>query len=303
MRALASPTLPVQSRDAVHPRHAPALGLRDSAFLPDNDRSAAPNATSPDEPLVRRISTRQAAAGSYLDPNVYAHLGCSNDDIDPCEWGADCSYGGNGFEVGSEADPSTMPASLTITSVSTRPPPRTTESISSNCKSCVGVVGSPVSCSFEYGCTPIPPTSSPPPPPPPSPPPSTTPATKETKSNNKGSGLCVSLKDETAKNLEGQNMCQVAYSRYLDKELYTDFTSYTYTGDDAFNDWLSSFAPLSGLVGQSGCSAKFSCNGDDEYKQGMTGAQIKSAFEHLFETKAKVCGSSYLDNGCRVMSR
>lgn len=34
---------------------------------------------------------------------------------------------------------------------------------------------------------------------------------------------------------------------------------------------------------------------------GMTGAQIKTAFDNLYQNdNVKVCGSSYLSNGCHV---
>jgi len=56
-----------------------------------------------------------------------------------------------------------------------------------------------------------------------------------------------------------------------------------------------------GIAGPEGCAAQFPCDGVAQYSAGMTGAQIKAAFNNLFQNdKVKVCGSSYLSNGCHV---
>jgi hypothetical protein len=39
----------------------------------------------------RDLLRRQAALGGYLSPKVYKHLNCDGYDVDPCDWGADCS--------------------------------------------------------------------------------------------------------------------------------------------------------------------------------------------------------------------
>ena len=45
----------------------------------------------------------------------------------------------------------------------------------------------------------------------------------------------------------------------------------------------------------------FKCDSDADYAMGMTGAQIKTAFDNLYQNdNVKVCGSSYLSNGCHV---
>ena len=45
----------------------------------------------------------------------------------------------------------------------------------------------------------------------------------------------------------------------------------------------------------------FTCKNAADYAVGMTGEQIKDAFDNLYkDDNVKVCGSSYLSNGCHV---
>ncbi|KAI1130595.1 meiotically up-regulated gene family-domain-containing protein [Nemania abortiva] len=101
------------------------------------------------------------------------------------------------------------------------------------------------------------------------------PAPTQTSSNNHGSSLCGGA-------VSGDG-CRAAYARYDENRVYTAYTSYTYLG------------------GLDGCTATFTCNSDAEYAVGMAGWAIIQAFDNLFANdKVKVCGSSYLSNGCHV---
>lgn len=120
-----------QKRHA-HPRHAPALSSRDrlvgagryrvasNASLMDGsqhetDQRASWNSAS------SGLTVRQLSGGSYLDPNVYAFLDCSNDDYDPCQWGEACgdpdgSDDGDGFSFTSTDLGTTTPSAATTES-------------------------------------------------------------------------------------------------------------------------------------------------------------------------------------------
>lgn len=131
------------------------------------------------------------------------------------------------------------------------------------------------------------PTSTPTPPPPPPSTSLTPPVPSQTSSNNKGSSLCSSI---------GSTTCRDAYSQYNDIYLYTAYTSYILSSgaESIVND-------LFPLYADDGCAAMFTCNSDAAYAVGMTGAQIKAAFDNLYANdKVKTCGSSYLSNGCHV---
>lgn len=94
----------------------------------------------------------------------------------------------------------------------------------SNCQSCTLEAGTTVTCGLVNGCVPGSSTSVPPPSSTPTPP-----APSVTSTNNKGSGLCLSIGQSGKVN--GLNMCQVAYRRYVDDYLYTEYTSYTVSCD------------------------------------------------------------------------
>lgn len=108
----------------------------------------------------------------------------------------------------------------------------------------------------------------------------------QTSSNDKGSSLCSSLNSAT---------CQIAYSQYNDTYLYKSRASYILPSgvNSAANTLFSS--------ADNGCTAVFSCHSDAEYAVGMTGAQIKAAFDFLYQNDhVRICGSSYWSNGCHV---
>lgn len=125
----------------------------------------------------------------------------------------------------------------------------------------------------------------------------TPPAPTQTSSNNKGSGLCRAIGDTGY--IDGNNMCQIAYHKYIDDHLYTQYTSYTFTTYNLANQAIDILTR--GLGGYEGCAAMFKCNSNDAYDTGMTGKLIKDAFDNLYQNgRVKVCGSSYLSNGCHV---
>ena len=106
----------------------------------------------------------------------------------------------------------------------------------------------------------------------------------QTASDNHGSALCASI---------GGGTCKAAYAYYNDNFLYQEYTSYIQNAgnSDAINLIFGA---------NDGCCAKFTCS-DDGYKKGMTGAQIKSAFDNLFKNDGvSTCGTSQLSNGCSV---
>ena len=113
------------------------------------------------------------------------------------------------------------------------------------------------------------------------------PVPSQISSNDKGSSLCSILNGTT---------CQIAYSQYNDTYLYQRRASYILPSgvESAANTLFSS--------ADSGCAAVFNCDTDAELAVGMTGAQIKAAFDFLYHTNdhVKICGSSYLSNGCHV---
>ncbi|KAI9767671.1 MAG: hypothetical protein M1840_005542 [Geoglossum simile] len=126
----------------------------------------------------------------------------------------------------------------------------------------------------------IPPSPSPAPPAPPTP--------SQTSCNNHGSGLCPEA--------ESVGACPVAFARYSDGYRYTSYTSYTvsFVGDTLDPGGLLGF-------GNPGCAAMFTCNDDQAYAVGMTGKQIKDAFQNIFDhCKVSACGTAYLSNGCHV---
>ena len=88
------------------------------------------------------------------------------------------------------------------------------------------------------------------------------PTPTQIKSNNKGSGLCPFL----------AGACIFAYTGYKDDFLYTARTSYPATAGDAGE--LNFFFPE---VANNGCAAIFTCDNDEAFGVGMTGAQIKAA--------------------------
>ena len=128
-------TPPSEDADAVprqkkhgHPHRAPALATRNrlvdvggqliaanasifQGLQHDGQKHAMRHTTD------KRLTVRQVSGGSYLDPNVYAFLDCSNDDYDPCDWGEprgeDVADDGDGSH-GSTTD-STMAPSSTAT--------------------------------------------------------------------------------------------------------------------------------------------------------------------------------------------
>lgn len=108
----------------------------------------------------------------------------------------------------------------------------------------------------------------------------------QTSSNDKGSSLCSSLNSAT---------CQIAYSQYNDTYLYKSRASYILPSG------VNSAANTLFFSADNGCTAVFSCHSDAEYAVGMTGAQIKAAFDFLYQNDhVRICGSSYWSNGCHV---
>lgn len=107
----------------------------------------------------------------------------------------------------------------------------------------------------------------------------------QTASNNKGSVLCDTIGSQTCKN---------AYSYYNDDYTYKEYTSYLQnSGDSSIINVL--------FPANNGCTAKFSCKNDDAYAKGMTGKQIKAAFDNLFaHDDVSTCGTSELSNDCSV---
>ena len=105
-------------------------------------------------------------------------------------------------------------------------------------------------------------------------------------SNDKGSSLCSSLKVKT---------CRIAYSQFNNTFLYQTRTSYiSPSRADSIPNGLFKSA-------DSGCTAIWTCNDGADLAVGMTGAQIKDAFDNLYQAiGVKPCGSSYLSNGCHV---
>ena len=125
---------------------------------------------------------------------------------------------------------------------------------------------------------------------PPAPPlPSTNPVPStlsEVSNNDKGSSKCGSLSGMT---------CRSAYSQFNSTFLYKTQTSYILpSGVDSTSNGLFQSA-------DSGCVALWTCDSEAEYAVGMTGAQIKAAFDYLYQVDGiQICGSSYLSNGCYV---
>lgn len=105
-------------------------------------------------------------------------------------------------------------------------------------------------------------------------------------SNDKGSSLCSSLSAKT---------CRFAYSQFNDTFLYKNRTSYIFpSGVDSISNGLFESAG-------SGCTAIWNCRDEADLAAGMTGAQIKDAYDMLYQDgSVKICGSSYLSNGCHV---
>ena len=105
-------------------------------------------------------------------------------------------------------------------------------------------------------------------------------------SNDKGSSLCSSLSVKT---------CRFAYSQFNNTFLYKTRTSYILpSGVDSISNGLFESA-------DSGCTAIWTCKDEADLAVGMTGAQIKDAFDNLYQDdNVKTCGSSYLGNGCHV---
>ena len=108
----------------------------------------------------------------------------------------------------------------------------------------------------------------------------------EVSNNDKGSSLCSSLSAKT---------CRLAYSQYNNTFLYQTRTSYILpSGADSISNTLFESA-------NNGCAAMWSCNNEADLAVGMTGAQIKDAFDNLYQdASVQTCGSSYLNNGCHV---
>ncbi|KAK4933035.1 Glucan endo-1,3-alpha-glucosidase agn1 [Elasticomyces elasticus] len=107
-----------------HPRHAPALTFR-GQLVEVGDAHVLANASQHDthkHALRHRpgngLKIRQLSSGSYLDPNVYAFLGCSNDDYDPCDWGQICDGSNDGADDGDDGDGSDGDSSASTTAVS-----------------------------------------------------------------------------------------------------------------------------------------------------------------------------------------
>ena len=112
------------------------------------------------------------------------------------------------------------------------------------------------------------------------------PTFSQTSDNDKGSSLCSSISRAT---------CQDSYGQYNDTYLYKARTSYILASgvNSVANELFSS--------ADEGCAAIWTCQSDAEFAVGMTGAQIKAAFEFLYQdASVEVCGSSYLSNGCHV---
>ena len=105
-------------------------------------------------------------------------------------------------------------------------------------------------------------------------------------SNGKGSSSCSSLSVKT---------CRIAYSQFNNTFLYKNLTSYILpSGVDSTSNGLFESA-------DSGCTAVWTCNDAADLAVGMTGAQIKDAFDNLYQdASVEICGSSYLSNGCHV---
>ena len=108
----------------------------------------------------------------------------------------------------------------------------------------------------------------------------------ETSYNNGGSAICGDI---------NRKACQTAFSQYNDANVYTQYSSYVASaGNTAINVIFGPFA-------NQGCTAKFSCDSDAAYAKGMTGQQIKAAFNQLYtHSDVSICGTSDLSNGCRV---
>ncbi|KAK5734514.1 hypothetical protein LTR17_008874 [Elasticomyces elasticus] len=111
-----------QQKAPFHPRHAPALTFRDQ-LIDVGGRSVVANASSLARPQRKRhsngLTVRQLSGGSYLDPNVYAFLDCSNDDYDPCDWGQTCGETDgedSGDDSGDDGSATTTAGSPTVTS-------------------------------------------------------------------------------------------------------------------------------------------------------------------------------------------
>lgn len=209
--------VPPTRTNRVHPRHAPALRMRDQLVNIGGNITSQRRTSHKAAKRANKLTARQMSDSSFLDPKVYTYLDCTFDDYDPCQWGEICDdgsddsedgsgNGGDGGGSGGNTVTTIPPMTTSMPATTTKPPASTTESTSSNCKVCMGVVGTPVSCSFVNGCTLTTPTALPSLPPPPPPPPSTPPALQQTSSNNKGSGLCISLSDSSAKDNDGQNI-------------------------------------------------------------------------------------------------
>lgn len=105
-------------------------------------------------------------------------------------------------------------------------------------------------------------------------------------SNDKGSSLCSSLSVKT---------CRLAYRQFNSTFLYKRRTSYILpSGVDSISNGLFESA-------DSGCTAIWTCHDEADLAVGMTGAQIKDAFDNLYrDGDIKTCGSSYLSNGCHI---
>ena len=119
--------------------------------------------------------------------------------------------------------------------------------------------------------------------------------------NCKGSGMCPQLASWP---------CQQAAAQFSDDLVYRKRTSYWYSEGEPGQFWATSK-----------CTAIFVCNDDKDYKDGMSGRQIRLAFDRMWglnDYKPKkgdkeffengkgvgkpcgVCGSSYMVGGCHV---
>lgn len=124
----------------------------------------------------------------------------------------------------------------------------------------------------------------------------TAPPPEQTKKNCKGSSSC----HRTLSN------CAFAAGHYVNERVYNKYTSYT-SRDSFFPNGctaifsLSPHPPLlnmtSSLTGPPACD-------DDDYGKGLTGAQIKWAFNRLWAEgdgkHCRACGSSYMVGKCHV---
>lgn len=104
------------------------------------------------------------------------------------------------------------------------------------------------------------------------------PAATQTASDSHGSALCFSIRKKTQKIRE-------TYSQYEDDKIYRMETSRV----------------SHKMIGLTGVAAMFKCSTQVAYDTGMSGRQIKAAFDVLFaDEKVRSCGSVDLSNDCSV---